>query len=231
MAINSGNVAHLKCVQLFSGLTEDELGSIAVRVVLREFQKGEIILFEEDTNRYMYSVLRGSVKVFHASEDGKEAIAAFHGAGDSFGEISLIDQQTTPATVAAVEKSLVAIVGREDFFEIVLSQPKVLQNLLLMLTGRLRHSWNQVRMLHFKDAAFRVRSLILNLAAERGDAVSEGVLVKLRLTHQNIADMTGLTRETVTRIVDKWKSVGAVTMDGNRHMLVSHDFLEENPKV
>lgn len=231
MPINCESVVYLKNIQLFSDLTEEELDFVSARVTLREFQKGQTILFEEDANKYMYSVIQGEVKVYHTNEEGKESIVAFHGAGDSFGEVSLIDQQTIPAAVAATEKSLVAIIGRDTFFEIVLSQPKVLQQLLLMLTGRLRHSWNQVRMLHFKDASFRVRTLFKEMAEERGEAVTEGVSLKLRLTHQNIADMTGLTRETVTRIVDKWKKAELLVAGSNRQVLLRHSFFQENPDL
>ena len=228
MAATSGNINLLKQAQLFADLSSEELEAISCRVTLREFKKGEVILYEEDTNRYMYSVLEGEVKVYYSSEGGKESIVAFHGTGDSFGEISLIDQQTTPATVAAMERSLVLIVGREDFFAIIQNQPKVMHKLLLLLSGRLRHSWNQVRMLHFNDASNRVMASMKEMASERGEEVPEGVLLKLRLTHQNIADMTGLTRETVTRVIDKWKKSGLLSIDENRYILIRHSFFEEN---
>ena len=173
-------------------------------------------------------MLSQRIKISGPSEGGKESIVAFHGTGDSFGEVSLIDQQTTPATVAAMERSLVLIVGREDFFAIIQNQPKVMNKLLLLLSGRLRHSWNQVRMLHFNDASNRVMASMKEMASERGEEVPEGVLLKLRLTHQNIADMTGLTRETVTRVIDKWKKSGLVSIDENRYMLIRHSFFEEN---
>lgn len=218
----------LKLAQLFCDLSDEELESISGRITLRSFQKGEVILYEEDANKYMYSVLAGEVKVFYTTDEGKESIVAFHGPGESFGEVSLIDQQTIPATVAAQENSVVIIIGREDFFDIVHSQPKVMNRLLLLLVGRLRYSWNQVRMLHFKDASFRIRTSIKVLCAERGETVSEGILLKLRLTHQNIADMTGLTRETATRVIDKLKKSGLITVDENRHMLISHKFFDKN---
>ena len=222
------NVAYLKRAELFSDLTEQELLDIAERVTLREFNKGQVILFEEDTNKYMYSVLEGEVKVFYITADGKESIVAFHGAGESFGEVSLIDQQTTPATVAAVEKSLVLIISRDIFFEIILHQPKAMNRLLLILTGRLRHSWSQIRLLHFKDAANRIKASMQVMAEERGEECPGGVLLKLRLTHQNIADMTGLTRETVTRVIDRWKKSGLVSLDENRYLLLHKLFFEEN---
>ena len=228
MSNTGGNIDLLKQAQLFADLSIEELESVACRVTLREFKKGEVILYEEDTNSFMYSVLEGEVKVYYSSEGGKESIVAFHGAGDSFGEVSLIDQQTTPATVAAMERPLLLIVGREDFFAIIQNQPKVMHKLLLLLSGRLRHSWNQVRMLHFNDAANRVIASMKEMASERGEEGPEGVLLKLRLTHQNIADMTGLTRETVTRVIDKWKKSGLLSIDENRYILIRHSFFEEN---
>jgi len=228
MAATSGNIHLLKQAQLFADLSIEELESVACRVTLREFRKGEVILYEEDTNRFMYSVLEGEVKVYYSSEGGKESIVAFHGTGDSFGEVSLIDQQSTPATVAAMERSLVLIIGREDFFAIIQNQPKVMHKLLLLFSGRLRQSWNQVRMLHFNDAANRVMTSMKEMAAERGEEGPEGVLLRLRLTHQNIADMTGLTRETVTRVIDKWKKAGLLSIDENRYIFIHHSFFEKN---
>lgn len=228
MAEYNANHDYLEQTQLFSDLTADERSSVTGHIAIREFQKGQVILFEEDANKYMYSVLSGEVKVFHTTEEGKESIVAFHGVGESFGEVSLIDQQAIPATVVALERSLVLIIGRDDFFELIRTQPKVMHKLLLLLTGRLRLAWNQVRMLHFKDASYRIMTSIKDLSMERGEPVPEGVLLKMRLTHQNIADMTGLTRETVTRIIDKWKKKGLLSLDENRHMLVSHKVFEEN---
>lgn len=83
-------------------------------------------------------------------------------------------------------------------------------------------------MLHFNDASNRVMASMTEMAAERGEQVPEGVLLKLRLTHQNIADMTGLTRETVTRVIDKWKKSGLMSIDENRYILIRHSFFEEN---
>ena len=231
MAEFSDNTDYLEQTQLFSDLTAEERLSVAGRIAIREFRKGQIILLEEDTNKYMYSVLSGEIKVFYTTEEGKESIVAFHGVGESFGEISLIDQQTIPATVVAVQRSVVLIISRDDFFEIIKSQPKVMHKLLLLLTGRLRLAWNQVRMLHFKDASYRVMTSIKDLSVERGEPVPEGVLLKLRLTHQNIADMTGLTRETVTRIIDKWKKQGLLSIDKDRHMLISHKILQKTPTL
>ncbi|MEN8688167.1 MAG: cyclic nucleotide-binding domain-containing protein, partial [Desulfuromonadales bacterium] len=87
MAEYNANHDYLEQTQLFSDLMADERSSVTGHIAIREFQKGQVILFEEDANKYMYSVLSGEVKVFHTTEEGKESIVAFHGVGESFGEV------------------------------------------------------------------------------------------------------------------------------------------------
>lgn len=215
-------------IELFSDLDRDEVSDVAQRVELREFHKGEVVFHAEDTNKFMYAVLRGEVKVFQVTEEGREVILAFHCTGDSFGELSLIDQLASPATVVAIETSIVAIISRHDFLELIHSSPKVRNKLLLALTTRLRHAWGQNRMLHFKDATRRIRALLCNLAETRGSHQQEGVVLEIRLTHQSIADMTGLTRETVTRVIDKWKREARVAIDDERHLVLKENFFDEN---
>ena len=111
-------IDYLGQTQLFSDLTAEERSLVANFVAIRKFNKGQVILLEEDTNKYMYSVLTGEVKVFYTTKEGKESIVAFHGVGESFGEISLIDQLTIPATVVAVQRSVVLLIGRDDFFRL-----------------------------------------------------------------------------------------------------------------
>lgn len=215
-------------IELFTDLDNDEISGIAQHIDLKEFGRGEVVFHAEDTNKFMYAVLRGEVKVYQTSSEGKEMILAFHHSGDSFGEISLIDQLANPATVCATEDSVVAIIGRTEFLEMIHGNTKILNRLLLALTTRLRNSWDQNRMLHFKDATRRLRSLLLSLAESRGERQEGGVVLNMRLTHQCIADMTGLTRETVTRVVDKWKREGSLSRDGNRHLIIKSRFFEEN---
>ena len=104
----------LKNIQLFSSLTDEELHQISNRIVLKEFKKNKVILYEEDTNMFMYVILFGEVKVFQTTEDGKDIILAMHSAGEFFGEMSLIDGETVPATVSATKNSLIAIISKRD---------------------------------------------------------------------------------------------------------------------
>ena len=93
----------LKRIRLFRSLTDKELFDLSSKVMLREFKKNHVILHEEDTNSFMYIIVKGKVKIFQITKEGKEMILSVHSSGDFFGEMSLIDGKTDPATVTALE--------------------------------------------------------------------------------------------------------------------------------
>jgi CRP/FNR family transcriptional regulator len=224
------SIEFLKTVELFSSLTDEELCQIRTKVTLKEFRKNEIILYEEDTNEFMYIIIFGKVKVFQTTEDGKDSILAIHGSGEFFGEISLIDGETTPATVSATENSLIAVISKRDFNSLLFSQEKVLNKFLQLLCFRLRVSWKKIQMLNFNSASQRIKMLFLIQVEEYGKKTDEGIILNIKLTHQNIADMTGLTRETITRVLDKWKKDGEITVLKNRFIRLNPAFLQTNFK-
>lgn len=217
-------VESLRQIQLFSSLGDEELFRIKERFVIKRFRKGEIILCEDDTNNFMYVILSGKVKVIQTTEDGKEIVLAFHKSGDFFGEMSLIDGKTSPATVMTTEDTSAAIIHRSDFFSLIHSERKVVESLLHIFCLRLRDSWERIQMLNFKNASQRVKTLLLMLAEEHGIRSEERVTLTIKLTHQDIADMTGLTRETVTRVLDKWLRDGDIIVEKNRCFTLSPFF-------
>jgi len=224
--IENIKIEFLQSIQLFSSLTEAELQQIAGKIRIEEFRKNEIVLREEDTNEYMYIILDGQVKVTQATEDGKEIILAIHKTLEFFGEISLIDGKTAPATVQASEDSFIAFIAKKDFYALLTSQSKVLEKLLQILCSRLRDSWRRIYLLNFKHASDRVKTLFLSLSLENGSKTPEGIVLNLRLTHQEIADMTGLTRESVTRVLDKLQKDGEITVLKNKRICLSHKFVK-----
>jgi CRP/FNR family transcriptional regulator len=215
-------------IRLFSSLTDGELLEVSNMVTLKEFVKNEIILHEEDTNAFMYIILFGKVKAIQTTRDGKEIIMAIHHSEEFFGEISLIDGKTSSASVVAMENSLVAIISKTDFYSLIFSQKKVLENLLHVLCSRLRESWERIHILNFKNSTDRIKTLYRALSYDRSEKTAEGVTVKFKLTHQDIANMTGLTRESVTRVLDKWKRDGEITVTKDKFINFRTGFLEED---
>lgn len=221
-------IENFKKIQLFSSLTDEELHKITDRLVVKKFRKNEIILQVEDTNKYMYIILNGKTKVIQTTEDGKEILLAMHQSGEFFGEMSLIDGKTSPATVIATEDSTVAVISKEDFYSLVKTQKKVLDNLLLILCSRYRESWEKIQMLNLKNASQRIKILFFMLSDKYGEKTTEGVTLNVKLTHQEIADMAGMARETVTRVIDRWQRDGEISILKNKFIHLSANFLQRD---
>lgn len=216
-------IESLKQTPLFSSLTSEELQKIRKKVVIRNFSKNEIILHEENSNEFMYIILDGEAKVVQTTDEGKEIIITVHRSSDFFGELSLIDGKTAPAAVFATRNSVTAIISKRDFYSL-LSQNKILKNLLQILCSRLRESIKKIQLLNLSNAAQRIKMLFLLLADSYGERTPQGTILNIRLIHQNIADMTGLTRETVTRILDKWQRGGQIKVLPDRNILLLSEF-------
>jgi CRP/FNR family transcriptional regulator len=217
-------IESLKKVELFDSLNYEELRQITGTMAIKTFKKNEVILYEEDTNQFMYIILDGEAKVIQVTEDGKEIILAMHGTGDFFGELSIIDGKTAPASVVAMKHSITAIISKKDFFSLMVSQPKVLQKLLLILCTRFRESLGMIQMLNFNNALQRIKTLLLNLSDKYGEEEKEVTVIRIKLTHQNIAEMTGMTRETVTRAIDKLQKDGEITILKDRLIRLTQSF-------
>ena len=216
-----------KKIQLFSSFTDKEIEQLINKLIIKKFKKHETILYEEDTNEFMYIILFGKVKAVRMTEEGKEIILAVHQAGDFFGEMSLIDGKTTPASVIATEDSLVAIISKKDFYSILLVQSKLTISLLKIFCNRLRKSWDTIQLLNFNNASQRTKMILIMLSDEYGKKSSDGITLNIKLTHQDIAEMTGMTRETVTRILDKWQKTGEITVLKNKFIRLNPGFLQK----
>jgi CRP/FNR family transcriptional regulator, cyclic AMP receptor protein len=221
---NGFKIESLKKITLFASLSIDELQQIREKIIIKKFKKNEIILHEENTNEFMYIILDGEAKVVQATEKGKEILITMHRTGDFFGELSLIDGKTSPAAVLATKDSVTAIISRNDFHSLLLHQNKVLSNLLTIFCSRIRESIKKIQLLNFNNAAQRVKMLFLLLSETYGERTDKGTVLNIRLIHQDIADMAGLTRETVTRILDKWQRNGEIEILKNRHILLRSEF-------
>lgn len=221
----------LRNIQLFSSLTDEELHQIREKMEVKRFKKNEVILYEENTNEVMYVILYGKVKVIQTTEDGKEIILAIHRSGEFFGEISLIDNRTVPAMVLAIEDSIIAIISKKEFYALIHAQGKVLDILLQIMCSRLRDSWDRIQLLSFNNASQRIKMLFMLLSNEYGKKTSEGITLNIKLTHQQIADMAAITRETVTRVIDKWHKEGEIKVLKSKFILLGHDFLQKDLKL
>ena len=221
-----GVLDSLQKVGLFSSLEPADLRQVVSLMNVMDFRKGETVLREEQTNAFMYIILDGEAKVSRATRGGREVILAMHRSGDFFGEMSLLDGRTAPARVSATCDSTIAVISKSDFSSMLFSQKGLVEKLLQIMCLRLREAHAMIEMLNFSGASQRVRMLLLIIAEKHGEKAGDGVRLRVRLTHQDIANMTGMSRETVTRVLDKWRDDGDLSVV-NRSMLLSGRFCRD----
>jgi CRP/FNR family transcriptional regulator, cyclic AMP receptor protein len=217
-------VEMIRKVPLFSTLTDGEFSQLEHIFVTRAYRKGQIIFLEEETGNYMYLVLAGKVKVSKSGTGGKETILAIHRTGDFFGEMSLLDGKTAPATVSAMEDSKIISLSGADFHKYLLHNEKVMLQIIHVLCARLRQVW-QTQSLSSSTADARIRMGIYQLAKRHGIRDAHGTIIDLKITHQELAEMVGTSRETVTRVLAHLREQGIIEINQRRMTLINPEAL------
>lgn len=218
--------AFLRSIPIFACLTDDQLANLKDIIEEKKFFRNNVILWEEDTQKYMYIVSSGKVKVVQTSEDGKEHILAIHKKGEYFGEMALLDGKTAPATVIAMEDSSIQLIARESFEKFLLKDEKVKNQLISMLCYRLRESWLMLRVMSFSTAEQRVRAVLDQLGKMNGVRDERGIIIALKLMHKDIAGYANVSRETVTRLLNRFAKESKIEILDNKYILLKSHFAE-----
>jgi CRP-like cAMP-binding protein len=218
----------LRSVSLFWDLKEEELGYIADRMIARHYENGNYIFLEDSEGEQCFFVVEGSVKVTRLSKDGREVILAMLNAGDFFGEMSLLDGQSRSANVIALEKTEVLTLDRNDFLVVLHDYPQISIQLMKEMAGRLRKSDRQIASLSLSDAEKRIALCIIRFADEQGIIKNGRVSIPKIPIQQDIANMAGTSRETVSRALSLLEKEELVERKGRELMILDYKkFIKE----
>jgi CRP-like cAMP-binding protein len=218
--VRKGVLDSLRAIPLFSGVSAADLESIASRLIERRFPKHATIVEEGLTGDYMYVIRQGRVKVTKASEDGREKIMDFLEQGAFFGEMSLFDQAPRSASIKTLEPSVLLALSRRDFLDLLSASSDLALAVIQELTRRLREADEQASSISFLRVQERTKGLLQRIA--RPDSRLGGRHATPALTHQQIADMIGTSRETVTRALKDLKVGGWLEQEGKRYVVPSN---------
>jgi CRP/FNR family transcriptional regulator len=211
----------IRRVPLFATLSDAEFSNLQSVFIIRSFDRNQVIFLEEETGKYMYIVLAGKVKVTKTTPDGKETVLTIQQPGDFFGEMALLDGKTAPATVSAMEDCRIAMVNGEDFHRYLMKNDKVVQQIIQVLCSRLRQVWGRVQSLSYSTADARIRGTLLQLSRRHGVPDRRGIIIDLKITHQELAGMVGTSRETVSRTIAQLQRDGILLVEGRRIIILN----------
>jgi CRP/FNR family cyclic AMP-dependent transcriptional regulator len=224
-------VDFLRKVPLFSELDADELQQLAGVVREHHYKKNVTIFHFDDPGNAMFILKSGLVKVTIEDQDGREIIIRMLYPTDFFGEMSLIDNMPRSATVTTQEPSEALIIYREQFLELIEKSPKLLLNMTAVLSRRLRRVNELIRSLAFFDVYGKVARVLLTLATEKGRATERGTVIDLRLTQQELAELAGMSRETMTRTLRDFQQAGVVRIESGIITILAFDMLEREMRM
>lgn len=170
---------------------------------------GQTVFEAGDEGHALYLIRAGKIKISHFNLDGREKVLAYLNPGEIFGEMSLLDDEPRSATATAVEDTVVHALYLEEYWALVRRFPQVAHNLARIVAHRLREMNREVEVLTFKEARGKVAYALLKLHRHRyGEATPQGR--RMPLTHRELADLAGTSRETVTRVLGQFQEQGLV---------------------
>lgn len=212
----------LRGIPLFQNLDEKDLAEIAGLLIDRKFPRDAVIYEDGSIGDYMYIIQEGQVKVTKMSEDGREKILEILGPGDFHGEMALLDRAPRSASVKTTTPCVLLALSRQDFLGLLKQNHEVTLELIRVLARRLRETDEQIRGLLFERVEGRTRRVLARHAREPVPG-RPGFAATQALTHQQLADLVGTSRETITRVIKELKDEGWLVQEGKRYLVRVED--------
>ena len=217
------SVQHLRNVPIFSDLKDSDLNIISDKMISRTYKKGQMILLEESQGETFFIIVSGAVKVTRLSDDGREVILAILGESDFFGEMSLLDGEGRSANIVANEDAEVLTLSRRDFLDCLETYPKIAIALLEELAIRLRKSDQHIESLSLSDSEHRIAITLIRFAQELGTIKQGDVKISNLPFQQDIANMAGTSRETVSRTLKLLEEKDLIKKEGKDLIIYKFD--------
>ena len=210
---------YLKQCRLFQQLTPEELAPLEAQCRSRQFPRGAPIYLPAEQADGVMLLTTGRAKICSYTDEGKQAILAFIDPGEIFGELALFDSGQREEYAEAVEKSTVILLPADVMRELVERHAQVSLGITKLFGLRRQRIERRLKYLLFRSNRERLVSLLLELASQYGEQTDEGVQLRIKLSHQDLASIIGSTRETVTVLLGELQTEGHITT-GRRKITV-----------
>lgn len=216
----------LRDFPFFHNLEEEDLEKVASLFMIRTYEKGINVFLEDDEGDELYIIQSGVVKIYKENE-AREIILAIFREGDFFGEMAVLEnEQVRSASAQTVEKTTLYVLKRNDFAWLMNNNPQITFKILQTALERLRKANEFITDLTILDARTRIARGLLRLIEIHGVQIEDGILIDLKLTHQQISDMTGTVRETVTKVMLELQNQEMIKVDKKKILICNSAKLE-----
>jgi len=209
----------LKKVPLFAEMSEQERADLEKLAKIKRFTKGTVLFEEGDEGQELFILTRGLLKVGIIHEDGREFTLIINRPYDCLGEIALLDGSPRSAGATALEDVELLSIHRSDFDHFLATHPKIKDSIIRLLCWRLRNLTNEVTDFAFLNVYYRLSKKILEFAATFGVETPDGTVIDRKITHQELANMVGTSREMITKILNEMKKEKVISSLDNKLLI------------
>ena len=218
--LSENHLALAEC-ELFQDLPEEEIATLARLCQIQAFSKHSIVIGSGDTTDSIYLVKTGRVRAFRDSEEGRQITLNTIGPGQIFGELAAISNSPRIATIETLEATETLVISRELFLDLVSRQPQICLVLVRILVDRV-----QAMSVDLSDIALlEVYGRVARVLQKNAEPVGDGYVVD-GVTHQEIANLTGSSRETVSRVMKVLRDRQLIHVEGRR-IVIHHELYDE----
>ncbi|GGE68135.1 Crp/Fnr family transcriptional regulator [Priestia taiwanensis] len=211
----------LSFVPIFQQLKTEEIMELSHIVTHKTYKKGEVIFLAGDVNNHLFVVHKGTVKITHISEDGREQVVRIIQAGDFFGELSLFRSSPLNSNAEAIELTEVCILQGHTFKDILTNIPSLQFNMLNQLSERLEKAEFQLSQLSNQDVGQRLATFLLQCSQNSGNEAFE-----LPINKTDAASMLGTSRETLSRKLSFFQRKGYITVSARQIRICNRNALQ-----
>ncbi|MFQ6616479.1 MAG: Crp/Fnr family transcriptional regulator [Fidelibacterota bacterium] len=201
---------YLQNFNLLSGLNQEQMQDLERNTRMQKSKKREIIYFPEEASDTIYFLKQGKVKITRIAEDGRTTTLQLVGPGEIFGESAILGQERHENVAEVVEDAVICSISKEQFQDLMVKNPQLNLSITKFIGFRIRKIEAHVEDLVFKDARDRVEAFLKRYVSTFGKKLIDGWMVRPFLTHQEIADLTATTRQTVNAILNRMEKEGRI---------------------
>jgi CRP-like cAMP-binding protein len=217
---------YLRKIPMLEGVSPARLQDLVAAVEIREIPRRQVIYLPGDPGQAVFFINGGRVKCSKVTRDGKELTLAYRGAGQMFGELAVVDSSPREEMAEAMKNAIITEVPREVFRALLLADAALAFQFACALGERRKQLETKLEHLVFRDVQAKLAALLLELGEEYGVETEEGLQVGLKITHQEMANLIGSTRETISLTLAQFKKKGLLNMDGRTVVLLDLEGLQ-----
>ena len=209
----------IHALSIFCAMDEAELDDVLIHAKAQRVPKGTAVFQQGETAKSFFVLLHGRLKVVKVTPHGQQVLIRFVNPGDIYGIAKALRRDDYPATVTAVIDSVTLVWPSEIWEDFMTSHSSLAMNLMQTMGDRLQEAHTRVKELSTEEVEHRVAHTLLRLVDQSGRNTEEGVLIDFPITQQDIAQASGTTFHSVSRILGAWEGAGLVTV-GRRKIVI-----------